>query len=436
MLIRCKATVIFFERHRENDNTRMRKITIALAFSLAAVSSFGQTTRVLFVGNSYTGNNNLHTLTQNLAESLGDTMYVEKSTPGGSTFNAHSTNSTTLGKIGQGNWDYVILQAQSQEPSFPPSQVASDTYPYAEILVDSVMSASPCAVPVFFMTWGRENGDQNNCQFYPPICTYDGMQNRLRNSYLEMGTDNDAEVSPVGAAWQYVRDNHPTIDLYSSDGSHPSIRGSYLAACVHYATVYKKSPVGATFISTLGASTALTLQSVAEMVVLDSLDNWNAGVRNVTADFSSSATDFDAMFTYTGDNGDDFIWDFGDGNTSTMENPTNTFSANGTYTVELIATDGCTSDTTTADVVIAASGIGVNELQLIRSIRQFDGQCAIDFNEQQEGTYAVFDTQGRLVTQQTFNGTMLNVTLPESTGMYILKLAFANQHQETFTLVR
>ena len=93
-----------------------------------------------------------------------------------------------MSKINAASWDFVVLQEQSQIPSFPPSQVASDCFPYASILVDSIKSANPCAEPVFFMTWGRENGDQNNCINYPPLCTYGGMQARLRESYIKWET--------------------------------------------------------------------------------------------------------------------------------------------------------------------------------------------------------------------------------------------------------
>lgn len=37
-------------------------------------------------------------------------------------------------------------------------------------------------------------------------------------------------------------------------------------------------------------------------------------------------------------------WDFGDGNASTLQNPTHTYSAPGTYTVILTANDGSNAD--------------------------------------------------------------------------------------------
>lgn len=50
----------------------------------------------------------------------------------------------------------------------------------------------------------------------------------------------------------------------------------------------------------------------------------------------------------------DWAWDFGDGNTSTSENPSNTYAQDGTYDVTLTATSnrGCVSDTTIQVVVL------------------------------------------------------------------------------------
>jgi hypothetical protein len=163
---------------------------------------FSQTKKVLWIGNSYTSVNNLPLLTSNLALSAGDTIIYDSNTPGGMTFNAHSTDATTLQKIALGGWDNVILQAQSQEPSFSPSQVATQTIPYAQKLDSLIHVSSPCAETVFYMTWGRKYGDASNCANYPPICTFSGMTDRLRSSYKFMADENEALLAPVGMAWK------------------------------------------------------------------------------------------------------------------------------------------------------------------------------------------------------------------------------------------
>lgn len=76
-----------------------------------------------------------------------------------------------------------------------------------------------------------------------------------------------------------------------------------------------------------------------------------------TAGFTYSSTDLMAMFTdISVVNGiPSWLWDFGDGNTSTMQNPTHTYTFPGVYTVCLITTDSCSSDTSCASVTITCS---------------------------------------------------------------------------------
>ncbi|MCK5538156.1 MAG: SGNH/GDSL hydrolase family protein, partial [Bacteroidales bacterium] len=219
----------------------LKNILIIAFVAMSLIVKSQETKKVLFIGNSYTYVNDLPNIVYNLASTNSDTLIYDSSTPGGYNFNSHTTDATTLSKISQTDWDFVVLQSQSQEPAFPPSQVAVDVYPYAKILVDSTKANNICTEPLFFMTWGRKYGDQSNCAAYPPICTYLGMQQRLRESYLEMGQTNHASVAPVGMAWKHSIVSSPTLNLYSSDNSHPSLNGSYLSACVFYAMIFEKS---------------------------------------------------------------------------------------------------------------------------------------------------------------------------------------------------
>ena len=325
--------------------------------------SFGQLKKeVLFIGNSYTYYNNLPDLVNEIALSFGDTLVHESSTPGGSNFNAHSTNAQTLNKINQQQWDYVVLQAQSQELSFSPFQVASDSYPYAEILVDSIFANSSCTEPLFFMTWGRKYGDQSNCQFYPPVCTYLGMQQRLRESYLDMTFTHNTSCSPVGMAWKKSIEIDSTLNLYSSDNSHPSIYGSYLAACTFYSSIFKKSAVGSTYWpNAIDSASAYILQQIGSSTVLDSLGVWNV----FNADFGFQQYNDSISFINLSSNYESVFWDFGDGITSTDENPTHKFTLNGSYTVILtaITNAACIQDTQTISITVNINTV-IDELKV------------------------------------------------------------------------
>jgi PKD repeat protein len=383
----------------------MKKILTALLI-VTITSTQAQVKKVLFLGNSYTSVNNLPALVKDIALSFGDTLFIDQYTPGGKQLNQHAADPTTLSKIASQNWDHVVLQEQSQKPSFSPGQVATDVYPYAEIICDSIKANYSCSEPVFYMTWGRKNGDASNCASYPPICTYEGMQQRLRESYLEMSADNNATTSPVGVAWKNVRDSFPSIELYTGDESHPSIYGSYLAACVFYATLYQKSPIGSTFVPVgIGTADGFYLQTVASYTVLDSMPLWRINANKPVADFNFSANpaNGNVAFTNTSSNDLTYQWSFGDGNSSTSENPNHTYTgSNNTYAVELIvyAIDSCFSDTITQTVNITVTSL--NELNKEKKLTIYPNPATdfidlkIDF---QYTDISIIDVTGKTIKQ-------------------------------------
>ncbi|MBS1546374.1 MAG: PKD domain-containing protein [Bacteroidetes bacterium] len=396
----------------------MKLIFIFLATIGSCSLANAQSTRVLFIGNSYTGVNDLPEMTRQLALSMGETLTVASSTPGGYTFQQHTTNATTQNLIDQGAWDFVVLQEQSQLPSFPPSQVASECLPYAQALVDTIRAHSPCAEPVFYMTWGRENGDAQNCASWPPVCTYEGMQQQLRQSYLQMAEDNSAACAPAGMAWKRVRTEFPAINLYSSDGSHPTVAGTYLVACTMYSTFFRTSTVGASFTSSLDAATALTLQQVASSVVMDSLETWNIGVNDPEAlPEHQDQGNGSVFFSENSVNAMAHYWNLGDGSTSTESSFTHTYAANGTYTVTYVATDDCgRTDTSVFTVNMTAAGIGELDKPLV-SVTS-DAQGLVVINAGSAGNLVLFDLQGRRVSVHPIGATAKEqVPLPSGTAM-------------------
>lgn len=401
----------------------MRSLIVFCVVALSIGNLNAQVKKVLFLGNSYTYVNDLPQLLKDVALSFNDTVFTDQNTPGGYQLIQHTTNATSLSKIASDNWDFVVLQEQSQKPSFPPSSVETDVYPYAKILNDSIKSNYSCTETVFFMTWGRENGDAANCPSYTPLCTYEGMQQRLRESYMEMADSNSATTSPVGAAWKNLRDSFPSIGLYSQDESHPSIYGSYLAACVFYATLYQKSAIGSTYIPTgINSTDALTLQTVASNTVLDSLSLWRINANKPVADFNYSGGGT-INFSNSSTNGVTYFWDFGDGNTSLLQSPSNTYTASNTYPVQLItySNDSCFSDTIIQNVTVIISGIDgiTNNDELIiypNPANDFiEIKTNLDFT-----TIVIMDVTGNIVKKTHYQS---NINISDlSNGIYFIKL--------------
>ncbi len=108
-----------------------------------------------------------------------------------------------------------------------------------------------------------------------------------------------------------------------------------------------------------------------------------------TANPTSGVAPLDVQFTNQSTGATGYSWTFGDGNTSTNINPSNTFTLAGIYTVTLVATDGaCTSSATiTIQVddnsliiipnVFTPNGDGSNDVFMIKTIGIKEINCDI-----------------------------------------------------------
>ncbi|MCH3923482.1 MAG: T9SS type A sorting domain-containing protein [Bacteroidales bacterium] len=244
----------------------MKKIVITSLFLLSVVCLCAQEkVKVLYVGNSYTYVNDLPTIISNIAASQNHNIVSTQFLTGGAMFQTHYNNQALIDTIKKGGFDIMVLQGQSQEVCFPPYQFQSQVYPYAKKL-DSIFKAyNHNGKVIFYMTWGYRYGDAINCQEYAPFCNYFSMSEEICNNYTTMANDFSSFVAPVGKAWQKSIIEDSNIVLHQSDNSHPTIKGSYLAACVFYNTMFNDT-VSSTFYSTLNQNDAQRMQRIANYI--------------------------------------------------------------------------------------------------------------------------------------------------------------------------
>jgi hypothetical protein len=337
----------------------MKFIFLLSTLALFLTNSFSQVTKkVCFLGNSYIYSNDLPGLISNMANADGNTLIKDQNTIGGYTLEGHSTNTTSLSKISANTWDYVVLQEQSQLPSFPWTQVTADVFPYAEDLCNSIRNANACAIPLFFDTWGRQNGDIQ----WDSIDTFTEMNQRLYNAYEYMAEANSGMLSPVGIAYEHIaNDVSATVsfaNLYVGDESHPTVFGSYLSACVFYELIYETPSIGNSYLPAgINATQAGYLQGVAHHV-LTSVDSIETSFINPLADFSFTISNGnDVSFTNESEHAFEWLWNFGDGTTSTLENPDHLYADIDQYTAELIAYYCDHSDTIVYEVNITSVSV-------------------------------------------------------------------------------
>jgi hypothetical protein len=221
--------------------------------------------RVLFLGNSYTYVNDLPGTFARLASSGDRAVEVAMVANGGETLAQHSASSDSMNKLGSQGWSFVVLQEQSETPATPAGR--SYMYPAVRALTGRIQAGG--ATPLFFMTWAHRDGLPGS-----GTPSYESMQLAINDGYQGIARELGVAVAPVGYTWSVVRKEHSEISLWQDDGSHPSTAGTYLAACVFYAAVFRHSPEGLTFEDGLPDTQARVLQSEAGHTVLDLQAQW------------------------------------------------------------------------------------------------------------------------------------------------------------------
>ena len=223
-------------------------------------------TRVLFIGNSYTSVNDLPSVFAKLARAGGHRVETGRATADGARLADHATSSATIAAITSAKWNIVVLQEQSQIPAIEQFRQA-EMYPGARALVAMVRQAG--AQPMFFLTWAHRGGWPEN-----GLIDYSTMQSAIDDAYLAIAGEQHAAVAPVGYAWQTLLGHEASPGLWQDDGTHPTEKGTYLAACVFYAAIFGESPEGLAYRGNLSDAEASKLQEVAGATVLGDLGKW------------------------------------------------------------------------------------------------------------------------------------------------------------------
>ncbi len=244
---------------------------LALLGSITLVSlaraQQGDTIRVLFIGNSLTENNEMPAMFAELARAAGWKVDVDESTVSGSTLEQHANFEGTIDKIMEKRWNYVVLQEQSVLPVIPYLRDNS-MYPAARAL-DS-LAKRVGARTVFFMTWARKEGGQQTYGSHssPVFKNFFDMQDSLTAAYRHIARELSAQLCPVGLAWRLAFQGDPSIGLWLRDNNHPTLEGSYLAACTFFSLLLRQSPEGLSYASDVSSDRALYYQRLGRQAVL------------------------------------------------------------------------------------------------------------------------------------------------------------------------
>jgi hypothetical protein len=285
---------------------------------------------ILFIGNSYTFYNDMPFILKKIALSTGKEIFVDTVVEGGKNLDYHCNQELTFKTINARKWDFVVIQGHSNEFAQPESKVNKTTYPFAKQLVDSIRANNECSQILLYLTWGYKHGNHK----WKPIAHYDSMQSRIENQYLRFADLLNTRVSPVGIVWKDIRENHPYINLYDADDHHPSLNGSYLAACTFYTSIFGESAYKNTIEINIPIEERNSIELAAAKIVLNNLPKWRFTLRkDPEPAFDIILQDKDLTIINNAKNASSFEWDFGDGDKSFDKNPTHKYLETGSYTI-------------------------------------------------------------------------------------------------------
>lgn len=153
-------------------------------------------------------------------------------------------NDIVFNKAGR-QFDTVLVMDCSQCPIHPELKSVFQEY----VKKDSDIAKKHGTRLALFMSWAYKDKPEMTAQ--------------LAEAYTTEGNKNDALVVPAGLAFAKAISKRPELEFYQPDKRHPTLIGTYLAACTTMAALYKKSPVGNSYTAGLDPALALFLQTTA-----------------------------------------------------------------------------------------------------------------------------------------------------------------------------
>ena len=246
----------------------MRYLTILLIL-LLQISRAQKQEKVLFVGNSFTFYWNLPSQLEKMAQEQNLDWDVNQSTAGGATLRDHWQGNKDLKTreiLSKTTFERVIFQDHSTYPI-----MHIDT---TEFYFSKLKTLLPPQTKIYlYATW------------YYPNFPVEGLvikdSKEIESNLKDISKKyKNIEIIPVGRAFDLFSSKYPGIKLLTDDAKHPSHNGTYLAACVFYATLTGKSSKGLDrryedknsngkkiYYSIVEESSASKLQSIADEIV-------------------------------------------------------------------------------------------------------------------------------------------------------------------------
>ncbi len=231
--------------------------------------------KVLFIGSSYFNHHNLPGLFENFALTANKKVFIETRIVNGQFLDFHANSKATENIINQDEWDYIILQGVGRQMAYPEIFTDHAAYPALQTLKNKINLKSESPSMIFCLPWAFEDG-MSWLEGWTDL--FSDMQTKINKNTLEYAESIGFTIAPIGIAWQAVLEeqNYPLHYLHEVDWNHPSLKGSYLTACVIYATIFIETVNDIPFYADLPVDEAKYFQALASSIVLDDYKLWSS----------------------------------------------------------------------------------------------------------------------------------------------------------------
>ena len=267
---------------------------------------------------------------EDIANSMGDTTKITMYAMSGTGFADHVADPKIYELFRRANWDFVVLQPGSYECS-------GDTYPIeqtlsrARVLVDSIYRYNPCAQILYYQVpWGVLGDTRDD------LVTYNNSLDVIKRNMEYLSDSTELFYAPVGEAFRAFYNGDQSTFLWADYVDlHPNAKGSYLAACIFYSSIFQKPSSGSDELGSLSENEADNCQEQSDKTVLNHLSDWRINVYSQPSDFNYTISSDTVFFNNLSHNADSVSWDFGDGTASNSLNPVHIYIPSETYNVIL-----------------------------------------------------------------------------------------------------
>ena len=384
---------------------------ILLSFQI----SFSQE-KVLFVGNSMTYYNDMPNLFQEIANHKGKNVEAQYYAPGGTGFVNHYVDNNVYNLFKNNIWDVVVLQPGTGE-SAGASWPVNTTIERGEKLIDSIKKYSPCAkIFLYEIPYGIKA--TNNI---PDYNDYQSIQTKIKDSITKMANALEIPFVPAGESARMHLTNQQDLLLHNNyNDVHPNLNGSYLVACSMFAAIYQEEVSMSNYLGGITQTNATYFQDIADQVVLPNKTDWVINIYNLYADFNAITNNFTVDFTNQSTNFDSIEWDFGDGTTSTEENPTHTFISNGIKTIQLKAIKNGCEETITKQITV---GTLSNEIFHANKIKLYPNPFVdvLHISNRENFSFKIINSLEQVVYENTSNSKDYSINISNlNTGIYYI----------------